>query len=139
MISSLRNTFYPKAEEKGIEIVLNYDKEIPRNISGDPVRLAQILNNLVSNAVKFTDAGKVEINVLKLAKQENYVVVKFEVADTGIGIADEQLEMIFESFTQASSDITRKFGGTGLGLAISKKLVELQGGQNGQPGKHFTT
>jgi PAS domain S-box-containing protein len=129
MLKNLRNTFFPKAEEKGIDIVLNYDNEIPRNIFGDPVRLAQILNNLVSNAIKFTDTGKVGINVLKLAKQEDHFVVKFEVTDTGIGIAEEQLERIFESFTQASSDITRKFGGTGLGLAISKKLVELQGGQ----------
>ncbi len=128
LAKGIKGTFIPSSEEKGISINLNISPEMPRQLNGDPVRLAQILNNLVGNAVKFTESGSVEINISPLAKQIDYVVVNIEVVDTGIGIAEENLEMIFDSFTQASSDITRKFGGTGLGLAISKKLVEMQGG-----------
>jgi len=129
LVRSICNIFYPTVEEKGIFLTLDFEKDIPPNLLGDPVRLAQILNNLISNAVKFTEIGKVDIKVSLYAKQQDHVVVNFEVSDTGIGIADDQLDRIFESFTQASSDITRKFGGTGLGLAISKMLVEMQGGQ----------
>lgn len=129
LIGSIKNSFLPKAEEKEISIRINIGNNIPKYIMGDPARLAQVLNNLVSNAVKFTDAGNVDIKVLLIAQHKSEVDLKFEVADTGIGIAKDQLIRIFDSFTQASSDITRKYGGTGLGLAISKRLVEMQGGK----------
>lgn len=128
LVKSIRNTFYPRAEEKGIYLSLKYSEDIPRYVIGDPVRLSQILNNLISNAVKFTEIGGVTINLNRLTQQLEHVVIQFEVEDTGIGIDVNQKQRIFESFTQASTDITRKFGGTGLGLAISKRLVELQGG-----------
>jgi PAS domain S-box-containing protein len=129
LLKSIFNTFISKTEEKQLAFTYNFQPEIPLNLLGDPVRLAQILNNLVSNAVKFTDSGSVQINAKLLASQADYAVIQFEVLDTGIGISDDQIYKIFESFTQASSDITRKFGGTGLGLAISRKLIEMQGGK----------
>jgi PAS domain S-box-containing protein len=129
LVKSIYNTFFLRTEEKQIQFKYDFEPEIPISLLGDPVRLTQILNNLVSNAVKFTDAGKIQIHVSLLVKKSDYAVVKFEVTDTGIGINDYQLEKIFESFTQANSDTTRKYGGTGLGLAISKKLIEMQGGK----------
>ena len=128
LVRGVYNSFVSKTEDPQIGFTYYFQPEIPLNLLGDPVRLAQILNNLVSNAVKFTEAGSVNIHVSLLASQADYAVVKFEVVDTGIGIDDSQIDKIFDSFTQASSDITRKFGGTGLGLAISRKLIEMQGG-----------
>ena len=128
LIDNIRFALLQKAEEKGIQLKLMIDQDLPDAVIGDPVRLGQILTNLISNAVKFTDKGKVSI-AASVAKQDTATItVDFEVADTGIGIPEDKLEYIFESFTQASSDTTRKFGGTGLGLAISKRLVELMGG-----------
>lgn len=120
--------FQSKADEKSLQLVLQKDPAIPSAICGDPTRLSQILNNLVSNAIKFTDKGEVRV-ILRLAeKKADQVKVTIEVRDTGIGIPEKILPTIFESFTQASSDTTRKFGGTGLGLTIVKRLVELQDG-----------
>ncbi|QHT68216.1 PAS domain S-box protein [Rhodocytophaga rosea] len=117
-----------KAEEKNLRLLFNIDKHIPAKLCGDPVRLNQILLNLVSNAIKFTEKGYVEVNARVIKQQVKGVTIEFRVSDTGIGIETDKLSSIFESFTQASSETTRKYGGTGLGLTITKRLIELQGG-----------
>jgi signal transduction histidine kinase len=117
-----------KATAKNIELHLEYDAFIPRVLIGDPTRFQQILINLVGNAIKFTEKGKVVIRASCQHKMGDKVLLAIEVMDTGIGIAPEQLDRIFDSFSQASGDTTRKFGGTGLGLTISKRLIELQDG-----------
>ena len=121
-------TLHLKAEEAKITLRVTIGEGVPKWIVGDPTRLTQILTNLIGNAIKFTpEGGCVDIRVLK-ESGENPLWLKFEVQDTGIGIATDQIHKIFESFSQESSDTTRKFGGTGLGLTISKQLVELQNG-----------
>lgn len=117
-----------KAEEKGISLTSEIDKKIPPVLTGDPVRLNQILINLVGNAIKFTEKGEVKVNVKLLEEDGENVKLEFAVSDTGIGIALDKLNSVFESFTQESSSTTRKYGGTGLGLTITKQLIELQGG-----------
>lgn len=114
---------------KGVDLEAKIDKDIPDILVGDRVRLNQILLNLTSNAAKFTEKGKISIEAKAIKQDQNKVRVKFSVRDTGIGIEEDKLDKIFESFTQASSTTTRKFGGTGLGLTIVKQLVELQGGK----------
>ncbi len=118
-----------RAEEKGIKISLQVDEKLPNILNGDAHRLNQVLNNLVSNAVKFTEHGTVGIHVGIQEETENQVKLKITVADTGIGIANDKLGVIFQSFGQASPETAQKYGGTGLGLAITQKLVELQGGE----------
>jgi len=133
--------FQVKADEKSIALRSNVDPAIPANISGDPTRLSQILNNLISNAIKFTENGEVSIRVQLKDRKDKKVSLLFEIKDSGIGIPESSLVNIFESFTQASSDTTRKFGGTGLGLTIVKNMIELQGGAIGvtsQEGKGTT-
>ncbi|MDQ4142106.1 MAG: ATP-binding protein [Bacteroidota bacterium] len=103
------------------------DQDLPSSLVGDPVRLSQILTNLISNAVKFTKAGRVIIAATVRDSNETHTTVDFRVTDTGIGIPADKLELIFESFTQAKSDTTREFGGSGLGLTIIKQLLKLQG------------
>ncbi len=115
----------PKAKEKGLFLKLLFHEDIPRNVIGDPVRLRQILINLVGNAVKFTEKGGITIHV----SPKNDSVIHFSIADTGIGIPGDRLQIIFEPFTQADASTTRRFGGTGLGTAISRQLVELMGGK----------
>ncbi|HLP56097.1 MAG TPA: ATP-binding protein [Fluviicola sp.] len=117
-----------KIKEQNLELVKEFDKTIPPIIIGDPTRLRQIILNLLSNAVKFTEVGKITVGVKKLKEDAETVTLKLTVSDTGIGIPEDKLEHIFESFEQASNETSRKYGGTGLGLAIVKKLVELQGG-----------
>jgi signal transduction histidine kinase/HPt (histidine-containing phosphotransfer) domain-containing protein len=120
--------FSAKAEEKKIILNCIVDESVPAALCGDPTRLSQILNNLVSNAIKFTEKGAVDIGVrIKYNTEINYNL-EFSVKDSGIGISKAHIGSIFESFTQAGDDITRKFGGTGLGLTIVKKLIELQHG-----------
>jgi signal transduction histidine kinase len=121
-------TLRPKAEEKGLMLSSNIDESVPSSVKGDPVRLYQILMNLVGNAIKFTEKGSVNVNIITAGRTDGQIPIRFDVADTGIGISEENLSKIFEKFTQASSDTTRKFGGTGLGLTISKQLIELQKG-----------
>ncbi|MEQ8704002.1 MAG: response regulator [Phaeodactylibacter sp.] len=118
-----------KVNEKGIELLLNLSNNLPRYAWVDPVRIRQILVNLVGNAVKFTEEGEIEISISALpGKDENgYQSLRFMVRDTGIGIAEERREKILEAFTQEDSSTTRKYGGTGLGLTISNKLLELMG------------
>jgi len=120
--------FEPKIQEKNLKLVKEYDTKIPEVLVGDPVRLHQIILNLVSNAVKFTATGKITVSVNLLKEDEEQVTIEFAVTDTGIGISPEKIETIFENFQQASSGTSRLFGGTGLGLAIVKQLVEPQGG-----------
>jgi signal transduction histidine kinase/ActR/RegA family two-component response regulator/HPt (histidine-containing phosphotransfer) domain-containing protein len=120
--------FQVKADEKSIQLVLEKDINIPACVNGDPTRLSQILNNLISNAIKFTEKGEVRMKIHLTSKINEDITVCFEVKDSGIGIPEKSLPSIFDSFTQASSDTTRKFGGTGLGLTIVKRLIELQQG-----------
>jgi CheY-like chemotaxis protein/HPt (histidine-containing phosphotransfer) domain-containing protein/two-component sensor histidine kinase len=118
-----------KARTKGIKLLLSYDHEIPDVVVGDETRLLQILLNLVSNAIKFTEEGSVEIRITETELKDNHVAIDFEVKDTGIGIKSDKLAVIFERFTQAESYTTRMYGGTGLGLNIVRSLVELHNGK----------
>ena len=127
-ISAMLHLFEAKIQEKNLVLIKEYDARIPQVLSGDPLRLHQIIINLVSNAVKFTSKGSITVRVRFLCEDENEVKIRFSVMDTGIGIAEEKLNRIFENFQQASSDTSRLYGGTGLGLAIVKNLVEPQGG-----------
>lgn len=129
LVTNIRLALLQKANEKDIQLKLLLDQELPNAIKGDPVRIGQILTNLISNAVKFTKEGKVTITASLSKKTAEYTIIDFEVADTGIGIPEDKLEHIFDSFTQASSDTTRKFGGTGLGLTITKRLLQLMGSE----------
>lgn len=128
LIQNTIDIFKARAEEKGIFLRSNIDKNIPKSLIGDSTRLSQILNNLIGNAVKFTDEGTITITVRLLHHKTERVELLFAVSDTGIGIASEKINTIFEDFSQAEEDTSRKYGGTGLGLAITKQLVELQGG-----------
>ena len=130
-----------KAQERGLELCLERAEGLPQTLIGDPLRLNQILVNLVSNAIKFTEVGHVTVSVLQDATDAEDVVLRFTVSDTGIGIAPDKLEIIFDSFMQARSDTTRQYGGTGLGLSIVKELTERQGGRlfvESEPGKGST-
>ena len=117
-----------RAAETGLELLLDSDVGLPEIVTGDSTRLRQVLINLISNGVKFTDSGEVLLTVRVTAHMDQRVVIRFEVSDTGIGIEQKDIDRLFESFTQADASISRRFGGTGLGLAISKRLVELMGG-----------
>jgi len=128
-ISAMLHLFEPKIREKNLELVKVYDSNIPEVLVGDPVRLHQIILNLVSNAVKFTSKGIITMKVDMLYEDEKIVTISFSVKDTGIGIAENKLARIFENFQQASSGTSRLYGGTGLGLAIVKQLVQAQDGQ----------
>ena len=127
-ISAMLHLFDTKIQEKNLSLIKEYDAKIPEVLVGDPVRLHQIIINLVSNAVKFTHAGGINISVRLLKENDQDVTIEFLIKDTGIGITPDKLETIFENFQQASSATSRVYGGTGLGLAIVKQLVELQGG-----------
>lgn len=120
--------FSVQVNEKGIELHLYMDKQIPK-LLGDQLRLMQILNNLISNSVKFTSKGSICIHLTKIFKDEKNITLKFIIKDTGIGIKEDQLSNIFKSFSQASSSITREFGGSGLGLSIVKNFIELMNGK----------
>jgi PAS domain S-box-containing protein len=140
-IQEIRKTFIFKAEEKGIGLKFEVDERISQFVVGDPFRLNQILLNLLSNAVKFTKEGTVSLIVELVSEDEENVDVKFNVVDTGIGIPKDKLASVFESYTQAYTDITRRFGGTGLGLAITRQLVTMQNGViniESEPGKGST-
>jgi PAS domain S-box-containing protein len=127
-LSAMLHLFETKIQEKNLELIKIYDKNIPEVIVGDPVRLHQVILNLVSNAVKFTSEGTITVSVKMLNEEEDNVTIEFAISDTGIGISDEKMETVFEVFQQASSGTSRLYGGTGLGLAIVKQLVEPQGG-----------
>lgn len=125
VLDSVSNIIKIKAEEKALAFEIIYDKSDSLNVCGDSLRLMQVLTNLASNAVKFTNSGYVKIYVDKVSDK----IFRFSVCDSGIGLSENQIDKLFESFTQADESITRKYGGTGLGLAICKELVELMGGK----------
>ncbi|MFZ9846553.1 MAG: response regulator [Flavobacteriales bacterium] len=129
LLSELMKLQTQVAKDKGIDLLLNVDAKVPQFLIGDSVRVNQVLLNLVSNAVKFTSKGKVELKVKVVDEDEREALIEFSVEDTGIGIPQDKLENIFESFTQAKGDTTRKYGGTGLGLTIVKKIVGLMKGE----------
>jgi signal transduction histidine kinase/two-component SAPR family response regulator len=128
-VHEIRKTFIFKAEEKGIGLKFEIDERIPQFLMGDPFRLNQILLNLLSNAVKFTKEGTVSLLVNLVSEEDENLEIEFNVVDTGIGIPKDKLASVFESYTQAYTDITRRFGGTGLGLAITRQLVTMQNGE----------
>jgi signal transduction histidine kinase/ActR/RegA family two-component response regulator len=124
LVFDVKELFSIKAMEKGIELMINYDDKIPAVLKGDPLRINQLLINLVNNAIKFTETGYVRIEVVNQLSTINHALIHFAVTDTGIGIHKSKQEQIFQSFTQADSNTTRKFGGTGLGLSICKRILE---------------
>jgi PAS domain S-box-containing protein len=127
-LSAMLHLFETKIQEKNLTLIKEYDPRIPEVLVGDPVRLHQIILNLVSNAVKFTTIGNITVRVSLLEEDEENVRIEFAVSDTGIGIPENKMKHIFENFQQATSGTSRLYGGTGLGLAIVKQLVEPQGG-----------
>jgi PAS domain S-box-containing protein len=138
LLNGLQHSFSFKAQEKGIAFNIQHGNNLPALLVGDPTRLSQVLNNLVSNAVKFTDKGSVTLSLNILELLEEKITIQFEVTDTGIGIPEDKRESIFNAFIQANADTTRKYGGTGLGLSITKKLLEIMGSQifiDSSPGK----
>ena len=130
VLDNVANLISERANAKGLELVFDVAPDVPRSLTGDPLRLGQILINYCGNAVKFTENGVIAVVVRKLAENGD-VKLRFEVRDTGIGLTQEQISRLFESFQQADTSTTRKFGGTGLGLAISKHLAEMMGGEVG--------
>ena len=128
LLKSLVKMQEPKANEKGISIISDIQKDIPQVVIGDPVRLNQIFSNLLNNAIKFTEKGEVRLKANLVNLQNQTLQLQFQVTDTGIGIPDHKLEKVWDSFSQASNDTTRKYGGTGLGLTIVKRLVGLHHG-----------
>ncbi|HTV54504.1 MAG TPA: response regulator [Terriglobia bacterium] len=127
-IASILKTLALRAQQKGLELTSEVRPDVPENVIGDPGRLRQVIINLIGNAIKFTEQGEVGLNVSVESRTPDAVLVHFAVHDTGIGIAPEKTDAIFDAFSQADGSTTRKFGGTGLGLTISRRLVELMGG-----------
>ena len=129
------------AERKGLELLIHVAPDVPPQLVGDPMRLGQVLINLCNNAVKFTAEGEVDVRIAVQAREAAHVRLRFEVSDTGIGLAPEQAAKLFKAFSQADASTTRKFGGTGLGLAISKRIVNMMGGDiwlESEPGEGTT-
>ena len=118
-----------KSQEKSLELLIDLDPDLPLDLIGDSLRLGQILINLANNSIKFTEQGEIIVRAKKLKQDNNSVTVKFSVSDTGIGMSEEQLGRLFQSFNQADASTTRKYGGTGLGLSISKTLTEMMQGE----------
>ncbi|HEY6353730.1 MAG TPA: response regulator, partial [Burkholderiaceae bacterium] len=127
-IENVGNLFSAKIEEAGLELFFEIDDDIPQRLVGGSMRLAQVLNNLVGNAIKFTPRGEIVIGAQVASRDDEQVQLRFTVRDTGIGVSPHEASRLFEVFTQADRTITRRYGGTGLGLAICKRLVELMGG-----------
>ena len=126
LVTNIRQAYRLKADEKGIGLKILFDDDIPAFVKADDVRLTQVLNNLISNAIKFTSKGSVTIEVQMLHTSIEDVEIRFTIKDSGVGITLEKQQAIFERFTQENSNITREYGGSGLGLAIIKKLLLLQ-------------
>ena len=141
VLDSVSTVVNLKAEEKNLELLFDIDPGAPQALVGDPLRLGQILTNLINNALKFTERGEVVLRVVPLEKSPQRAVLRFSVSDTGIGMTEEQQAGLFEAFTQADGSTTRKYGGTGLGLAICKRLTELMHGTisvRSEPGRGST-
>jgi len=128
ILLSVANLFVSDVGSKDIDLLFDMPTTLPRRIVGDPLRLTQVLNNLVSNAVKFTERGEILLRVAEISRDPTHIFLSFSVADTGIGMTAEQLEGLFQPFTQADGSITRRYGGTGLGLTICRRLVDLMQG-----------
>jgi signal transduction histidine kinase len=128
VLNSTRSLFTHSLHSKGLQLQIVVDPGIPDCVTGDPHRLIQVLNNLISNAIKFTNKGSININVTTQEQTADTLVVGFKITDTGVGIPDESIDYIFDSFSQVGNDTSRRFGGTGLGLTICKQLLQLQGG-----------
>src|SRR5665647_634805 len=128
VVENIKAIFKHRANEKGLILRLHVEQDVPNTLNGDPYRLNQILVNLVGNAIKFTHTGGIDINISIQKKSDAEIVLHFTIADTGIGIETDKINEIFESFTQASVETSRKYGGSGLGLAITKQLLEIQHG-----------
>lgn len=132
VIADLLSLLESQANLKGLELLVSIEKGMPVNLVGDPLRLQQVLVNLASNAIKFSDQGLILLKVERIGQEDSTrIKTKFSVQDNGIGLTEKQIQHLFDSFTQADSSTTRKYGGTGLGLTISKYLVELMGGEIG--------
>jgi two-component system, sensor histidine kinase and response regulator len=131
VLDNLSNMVSVKTQEKGLELIFDIDSDLPVGLIGDSLRLGQILLNLCGNAVKFTDEGEIVVSVKEVMRDTSGILAKFSVRDTGIGLTEEQRGKLFQSFSQADTSTTRKYGGTGLGLTISKKLSELMNGEIG--------
>jgi PAS domain S-box-containing protein len=131
VMHNLSNMISVKAQEKGLELVFNIHPDTPTQLKGDSLRLGQILLNLTNNAVKFTEKGEIVVTVEPIDVGKNSALLKFSVQDTGIGLTEMQQGMLFQSFQQADTSMSRKFGGSGLGLAISKNLTKMMGGDIG--------
>ena len=130
LINDVVSLFKLSAQEKGLIMEVSIERDIPDNLIGDPFRLRQVISNLIVNAVKFTNEGRIDISIRKIEVSSNKEVkLKFIVKDTGIGVSEDKTNVLFRSFSQVDTSNTRKFGGTGLGLAISKSLVELMAGE----------
>jgi two-component system sensor histidine kinase/response regulator len=127
VLDNLANVSAIRSAEKDVELLFSVDPALPAGLIGDPLRLGQILVNLVGNAIKFTEAGEVVVTIRVVERRQDTVVVHFSVSDTGIGMTAEQMGRLFQPFSQADDSTTRRFGGTGLGLAISRQLTELMG------------
>ena len=131
VVEEVGELFAGKVSEKGLDLIVRYAPDMPQYVVGDPGRIRQVLVNLVGNAVKFTSQGHVLLDVQCIERQNDQARVKFSIQDTGIGIPEDRLAMIFDKFTQADASTTRRYGGTGLGLAISQQLTRLMGGEIG--------
>ncbi len=141
VLDNLANIVSIKAEEKGLEVLFNLQPDVPNDLMGDPLRLGQVLINLCNNAIKFTEKGEVVIGVELERQDEKTVTLRCAVKDTGIGLTQEQMGRLFQSFSQADGSHTRKYGGTGLGLTICKRLVEMMDGEiwvESEPGQGST-
>nr|WP_321403534.1 response regulator [uncultured Desulfobacter sp.] len=141
VLDNLSNLVSGKTREKGLELIFNMDTNLPVLLKGDPLRLGQILLNLVNNAIKFTPNGEIEISIAGVEILTNEATLRFEIRDTGIGLSQDQQDKLFQAFHQADTTTTRRYGGSGLGLSICKKLSEMMGGTIGvtsEPGKGST-
>ena len=135
LLDEFAATLAVRAHEKGLELLCSADLDVPTLLRGDPGRLRQVLSNLTGNSVKFTPAGEVAVRVSLIEENENAVLLRFSVRDTGIGISENKIKLLFNKFSQVDASTTRQYGGTGLGLAISKQLAELMGGEAGVSSK----
>ncbi len=129
LLSQIITLVQTKIEEKQLEFLIHRERDVPEYLIGDPLRLGQVLTNLINNATKFTKSGDIILHIKLLSQHHQQVMLEFSVKDSGIGMSESQQHKLFKSFSQVDSSITRKYGGTGLGLAISKSLVELMGGK----------
>lgn len=141
LLKSIEQSLGVNASEKNIKFMLEVDPDLPQVVQGDPMKLTQILNNLISNAIKFTNEGTVDFNVELVYESDLNYLIQFSIKDSGIGIPEDKQKLIFESYVQANTSTERNYGGTGLGLSITKKLIDLQGGSiylDSTPGKGST-